>query len=120
MIEVQHLTKRYGRVTAVEDELRRVRELADAIRSAADRRPDSPVAAVVAHWAGGVTCWFAGDYLNARTHLERALAVYGAEPDPATFRASALDLPFVIMRFLALVLWPLGSTARARRILAAG
>ncbi|QIO32029.1 adenylate/guanylate cyclase domain-containing protein [Bradyrhizobium sp. 1(2017)] len=99
-------------------ELAPMRELADAIRSAADRRSDSPVAAVVAHWTGGVTCWFGGDYLNARTHLEQALAIYGAEPDPAAFRASTLDLPFVIMRFLALVLWPLGITARARRLAA--
>lgn len=99
-------------------ELAPMRELADAIMSAAERRPDAPVAAVVAHWTGGVTCWFGGDYLNARTHLERALAIYGAEPDPATFRPSALDLPFVIMRFLALVLWPLGSIARARRLAA--
>ncbi|WP_164936977.1 adenylate/guanylate cyclase domain-containing protein [Bradyrhizobium vignae] len=99
-------------------ELAPMRELADAIWSVADRRPDSPVAAVVAHWTSGVTCWFGGDYLNARTHLERALAIYGAEPDPATFRASALDLPFVIMRFLALVLWPLGAVARARRLAA--
>ncbi|UWU70852.1 adenylate/guanylate cyclase domain-containing protein [Bradyrhizobium sp. NC92] len=99
-------------------ELAPMRELADAIRNAAERRPDSPVAAVVAHWTGGVTCWFAGDYTNARTHLERALAIYRAEPDPATFRASALDLPFVIMRFLALVLWPLGDIARARRLAA--
>lgn len=99
-------------------ELAPMRELADAIKSAADQRPASPVAAVVAHWTGGVTCWFGGDYLNARTHLERALAIYGAEPDPATFRASALDLPFVIMRFLALVLWPLGTIARARRLAA--
>ncbi|WFU83256.1 adenylate/guanylate cyclase domain-containing protein [Bradyrhizobium sp. CIAT3101] len=95
-----------------------MRELVDAIRGAADRRPDSPVAAVVAQWTSGVTCWFGGDYLNARTHLERALAIYAAEPDPATFRASALDLPFVIMRFLALVLWPLGLTARARELAA--
>jgi predicted ATPase len=56
--------------------------------------------------------------LNARVHLERALEIYGAEPDPATFRASALDLPFVIMRFLALVLWPLGRIACARRLAA--
>ncbi|MDN4999650.1 adenylate/guanylate cyclase domain-containing protein [Bradyrhizobium sp. GCM10027634] len=95
-----------------------MRELVDTIRSAADRRPDSSVAAVVAHWTDGVTCWFGGEYVNARTHLEQALAIYGAEPDPATFRASALDLPFVIMRFLALVLWPLGITARARKLAA--
>src|SRR5256885_8125647 len=85
-----------------------MRELTEAIMGAARQLPESPVAAVVAHWTTGVTCWFGGDYLNARLHLERALAIYQAEPDPATFKASALDLPFVILRFLALVLWPLG------------
>ena len=95
-----------------------MRELAESIMSAARRRPESPVAAVVSHWANGVTCWFGGDYLNARLHLEQALAIYQAEPDPAIFKASALDLPFVIMRFLALVLWPLGSIDRARGLAA--
>src|SRR5262249_12903196 len=80
-------------------EIAPMRELAEAIMSAAKRRPDSPVAAVVAHWAVGVTCWFGGDHQNARLHLERALAIYEAEPHPAIFKASALDLPFVIMRF---------------------
>jgi tetratricopeptide (TPR) repeat protein len=99
-------------------EIAPMRELADAIVSVADRRPESPVAAVLAHWTSGVTCWFGGEYLDARTHLEQALEIYGAEPDPETFRASALDLPFVIMRFLALVLWPLGAIDRARRLAA--
>ncbi|MEH2561067.1 adenylate/guanylate cyclase domain-containing protein [Bradyrhizobium sp. AZCC 2289] len=99
-------------------EIAPMRELADAIMSAANRRPDSPVAAVVAHWTNGVTCWFGGDYLNARMHLERALAIYGAEPNPETFRASTLDLPFVIMRFLALVLWPIGKIDRSHRLAA--
>jgi class 3 adenylate cyclase/tetratricopeptide (TPR) repeat protein len=93
-------------------------ELADATMSAANRRPDSPVATVVAHWTNGATCWFGGDYLNARTHLEQALANYGAEPNLEIFRASTLDLPFVIMRFLALVLWPIGQIDRARRLAA--
>jgi class 3 adenylate cyclase/tetratricopeptide (TPR) repeat protein len=97
-------------------EIAPMRELAEAIMSAANRRPESPVAAVVARWTSGVTCWLAGDYLNARTHLEQALAIYRAEPNPATFKASALDLPSVIMRFLALVLWPLGSIDRAGRL----
>jgi class 3 adenylate cyclase/tetratricopeptide (TPR) repeat protein len=97
-------------------EIAPMRELADAIMSAASRRPESPVAAIVAHYASGVTCWFGGDYLNARVHLEQALAIYGAEPNPATFKASTLDLPSVIMRFLALVLWPLGKIDRSRRL----
>jgi tetratricopeptide (TPR) repeat protein len=93
-------------------------ELVEAITGAARQRPESPVAAVIAHWTTGVTCWFGGDYLSAQPHLERALAIYESEPDPATFKASALDLPFVIMRFLALVLWPLGSIDRSRRLAA--
>ncbi len=99
-------------------EIAPMQELAQAIMSAADRRPESPVAAVVAHWTSGVTCWFGGDYLNARVHLEQALAIYGSDPSPATFKASTLDLPYVIMRFLALVLWPLGKIDRARRLAA--
>ena len=97
-------------------EIAPMRELAEAIMSAANRRPELPVAAIVAHWTSGVTCWLAGDYLNARVHLEQALAIYSAEPNPGTFKASTLDLPSVIMRFLALVLWPLGRIDRARRL----
>ncbi|WP_407179267.1 adenylate/guanylate cyclase domain-containing protein [Bradyrhizobium sp. STM 3562] len=97
-------------------EIAPMRELADAIMSAAERRPESPVAAVLAHWTNGVTCWFGGDYPAAREHLEQALAIFEVEPNPAIFRASALDLPFVIMRFLALVLWPMGSIDRSRQL----
>ncbi len=97
-------------------ELAPMRVLAETIMSTANRQSKSPVAAVVAHWTSGVTCWFAGDYLNARMHLERALAIYCAEPDPATFKAATQDLPGVIMRFLALVLWPLGSVDRSRQL----
>ncbi|HMM91955.1 adenylate/guanylate cyclase domain-containing protein [Bradyrhizobium sp.] len=93
-------------------------ELADATMSAANRRPDSPVAAIVAHWTNGATCWFGGDYVNAKTHLEQALATYEAESDLEVFRTSTLDLPFVIMRFLSLVLWPMGKIDRARRLAA--
>jgi class 3 adenylate cyclase len=93
-----------------------MRELAEAIMTAANRRPESLVAAIVAHWTSGLTCWFGGDYWNARVHLERALAIYNAEPDPAVFKASTLDLPSVITRFLALVLWPLGMIDRSRRL----
>jgi class 3 adenylate cyclase/tetratricopeptide (TPR) repeat protein len=99
-------------------EIAPMRELTEAIMGVARQRPESPVAAVIAHCTTGVTSWFGGDYLNAQLHLERALATYEAERNPATFRASALDLPFVIMRFLALVLWPLGKIDRSRRLAA--
>jgi len=97
-------------------EIAPMRDLVEAIMTTANRRPESPVAAVVAHWTNGVTCWLAGEYLNARVHLEQALAIYSAEPNPAIFKASTLDLPSVIMRFLALVLWPVGKIDQARRL----
>jgi class 3 adenylate cyclase/tetratricopeptide (TPR) repeat protein len=93
-----------------------MRELAEAIMSAAKRRPESPVAAVVAHWTSGVTCWFQGDYLGARVHLEQALAIYRAERNPAIFKVLALDMPAAVMTHLGLVLWPLGEIDRSRRL----
>ena len=38
-------------------------------------RPDLPEAGV-AHRVAGITCWFAGDYREARDRLERALALF--------------------------------------------
>ena len=92
-----------------------MRELAEATMSAADLRPESPVAAIVARYASGVTCWFEGDYLNARVHLEQALVIM-VPTGSRDLQASTLDLPFVIMRFLALVLWPLGKIDQSRRL----
>ena len=40
-----------------------------------EAKPDSPEAGV-AHRVRGITCWFAGEYREARDHLERALALF--------------------------------------------
>src|SRR5208282_4619420 len=48
---------------------------AAAFLSDLEARPDSPEAGV-AHRAAGLTCWFAGEYVEARDHLERALALF--------------------------------------------
>ena len=70
-------------------------------------RPDSPEAGV-AHRAAGVTCWFAGEYRDARDHLERALALFqSGRDDDMAFRFGQ-DLGVSAMAYLALVLWPLG------------
>src|SRR5215813_12289577 len=68
-------------------ELAPMREVADAIMRAAEAWPKSSIAAVVANWTSGLTCWFEGNYLSARGHFEQALAIYRAEPNPAIFRA---------------------------------
>ncbi len=48
---------------------------AAALLSDVEARPNSPEAGV-AHRATGVTCWFAGEYREARDYLERALALF--------------------------------------------
>ena len=52
-----------------------MRAHAEAFLSDLEASPDSPDAGV-AHRAAGMTCWFAGEYREARGHLERALALF--------------------------------------------
>ena len=59
----------------VRGELPSMRAHAAAFLSDVEARPDSPEAGV-AHRAAGITCWFAGEYREARDHLERALALF--------------------------------------------
>ena len=74
--------------------------------------PASPEASV-AHRAAGITCWFAGEYAQARDHLERALALFQpGRDDDLAFRFGQ-DTGVVAMTLLALALWPLGEVDRA-------
>ena len=75
-------------------------------------RPDSPEAGV-AHRVAGATCWFAGEYREAKDHLERALAMFQpGRDDDLAFRFGQ-DQGVSAMAYLALVLWPLGEIERA-------
>ncbi len=81
-----------------------------------ETRPDSPEASV-AHRAAGATCWFAGEYAQARDHLERALALFRpGRDDDLAFRFGQ-DQGVSAMAFFALVLWPLGEVDRAASLL---
>ena len=51
-------------------------------------RPDLPEAGV-AHRVAGATCWFAGEYREAKDHLERALAMF--QPGRTTIWRSVSD-----------------------------
>jgi predicted ATPase len=77
-----------------------------------EARQDSPEAGV-AHRAAGTTCWFAGEYREARDHFEQALALFqpGRDDDMA-FRFGQ-DPGVSAMAFFALALWPLGEIDRA-------
>ena len=89
-----------------------MRAHAEAFLSDVEASPDSPEASV-AHRAAGMTCWFAGEYREARGHLERALALF--EPgrdDDLTFRF-AWDPGVAAMASLAIASWTLGEVDRA-------
>ena len=96
----------------VRGELPSMRAHAAAFLSDVEARPDSPEAGV-AHRAAGVTCWFAGEYREARDHLERALALFQpGRDDDLAFRFGQ-DPGVAAMAFLAIALWPLGEVDRA-------
>ena len=84
-----------------------MRELADAFLRSVETRPDLPETGI-AHRIAGMTCWFAGEFIAARLHLERAYAHYDAERDrPLAFRFGQ-DLAVPAVAYLGLTLWPLG------------
>ena len=89
-----------------------MRAHAAAFLSDVEARPDSPEAGV-AHRAAGITCWFAGEYREARDHLERALALFQpGRDDDLAFRFGQ-DPGVAAMAYLAIASWPLGEVDRA-------
>ena len=77
-----------------------------------EARPDSPEAGV-AHRAAGITCWFAGEYREARDHCERALALFQSGRDDELAFRFGHDPGVAAIAFLAITLWPLGEVDRA-------
>jgi predicted ATPase len=77
-----------------------------------EARPDSPEASV-AHRAAGATCWFAGEYAQARDHLERALALFQPGRDEDLAFRFGWDPGVAAMANLATVSWALGEVDRA-------
>ena len=81
-----------------------------------EARPDSPEAGV-AHRASGITYWVAGEYREARDHLERALALFQPGRDNDLAFRFGLDPGVAAMFSLAVALWPLGEVDRAVSLL---
>jgi predicted ATPase len=96
----------------VRGELAAMREHSTAFLSDVEARPASPEAGV-AHRMAGITHWFAGEYVEAREHIERALALFQpGRDDDLAFRFGH-DAGVAAMLCLALTLWPLGDIGRA-------
>ncbi|MBV8321593.1 MAG: hypothetical protein JO049_13100 [Hyphomicrobiales bacterium] len=96
----------------IRGELSPMRAHAETFLSDVAARPDSPEAGV-AHRTGGITHWFAGEYRDAREHLERALALFQPGRDDNLAFRFGHDPGVAAMVYLALTLWPLGDIGRA-------
>jgi class 3 adenylate cyclase/predicted ATPase len=96
----------------VRGELAPMRARAETCLRDVGARPDSPEASV-AHRAAGATHWFAGEYREAREHLERAVALFQPGRDDDLAFRFGFDAGVGAMISLALVLWPLGDAERA-------
>ena len=95
----------------VRGELSAMRADAETFLGDVEARPDLPEAGV-AHRAAGITHWFAGEYREAREHLEQSLALFHPERDDLAFRFGP-DPGVLAMLYLALTLWPMGDIGRA-------
>jgi predicted ATPase len=102
--------------SCVRGELSLMRVHAETFLSDVEARPDSPEAGV-AHRAAGATHWFAGEYREAREHLERALALFQPGRDDDLAFRFGVDHGVVATLYLALTLWPQGEFGRAVSLL---
>jgi class 3 adenylate cyclase/tetratricopeptide (TPR) repeat protein len=96
-------------------ELAYARESAEAFLQDAQRQPQSPEAGI-AHRSYGMTCWYQGDFVGARVHMEQALEIYDSERDRELVFRFGQDYGITSMSFLALTLWPLGDVDHALRL----
>ena len=93
-------------------ELSPMRAHAATFLSDVEGRPNSPEAGI-AHRVQGATHWFAGEFLQARQHIERALALFQPGRDDDLAFRFGIDAGVGAMLYLALTLWPLGGIGRA-------
>ena len=110
----ERLSAQYGLWAGsfVRGELGAMRELSAAMLRDCERRPQSGEASI-AHRMRGVTHWFAGEFVAARGHLEKAIAIFDPERDGDLAFRFGQDPGLVATAYLAEVLWLLGEVALA-------
>jgi TOMM system kinase/cyclase fusion protein len=97
----------------VRAELQTARELGEQLLSLAQRAQD-PVLLVEAHYALGVTCFWLGEFVPARMHLEQGIAHYDPRRHHAHIALFGQNEGAVCLCRVALVLWYLGYPDQAR------
>ena len=100
----------------VRGELRAAREQASAFLKEAETR-GRVIEAGVAHRGLALMSYFAGNFTEAQTHCERALAACSPENDLEARERSGEDTGTVALCCLALTSWQLGEVARARELI---
>jgi len=99
----------------VRGEFDAMRDAAQALLADSLSQPHAAEAGV-AHRASGVTQWFGGNFIDARAHLEQALAIFDPERDRDLAFRFGQDVGVSAMAYLSIVLWPLGELDRAREL----
>jgi class 3 adenylate cyclase/predicted ATPase len=97
----------------VRAELPAMRELAATLLRETPRR--SPEAGI-AHRLSGETEWFAGNLVDARGELERAVALFNPGRDRELAFRFGQDVIVTATAFLATVVWPLGDVDQGRAL----
>ena len=100
----------------VRGELPSMRAYAAALLNDVEARPHSPEAGI-AHRAAGITCWFAGEYGEARDRLEHALALFQPGRDDDLAFRFGVDPGTAAMAYLAIASWVLGEVDRANSLI---
>ena len=98
-------------------ELAPMREVVQALLRDCEDKPTSPEAGI-AHRLAGTTNWYAGDFEEARGHLDQALAIFDPQRDRDLAYRFGHDVGVAEMAYLAMVRWSLGETDRAHRLAA--
>ena len=93
----------------------RMREHASAFLSGVSGQPDSPEAGV-AHRISGIYSLYVGDLVDARTHLEKALAISDPKRDRDLAFRFGHDPRISVSVQLGVVLWVLGEVVRAAQV----
>jgi hypothetical protein len=103
-------------LSLVRGELRSARELASSFLKEAEGA-GCLVEEGVSHRSLALGCLFAGDFLEARTHCEQALALCDPKRDRETRERFSDDTGTLAMSVLAVTMWQLGEVGRARELI---